>query len=320
MHRQALRFGHGEVPTTVPWDEAIAQQNDQSVTWWFALVNENSAETSRLLLDHFGFHPLAVSDAVTDDARPELKEFEDHLFILAPCLAGKLGEVEDYAAVAIFVKGSTVVTVTPCQTECISRRLDQWAQPKLRPHTETGFLIYSILDSILDDYFPQLDRVEDEVDELADAIMEGSTDRLRPLILLKRRMLEIRRRVGPFRDVLNSLVSRQPEFLTESLSAYYHDLFDNALRLTELIDTNRDALTGLADIHLSTVSNRLNEVMKKMTVIATVLMWASLIAGVYGMNVKIPETSWTYGYPWALGVMAVGSAVILVLFRWQKWL
>ncbi|MFX8270335.1 CorA family divalent cation transporter, partial [Acinetobacter baumannii] len=88
--------------------------------------------------------------------------------------------------------------------------------------------------------------------------------------MLKRRMLEVRRRVGPFRDVLNSLTSRDPDFITEGLAAYYHDLFDNALRLTELIDTNRDALTGLADIHLSTVSNRLNEVMKKMTVIATV--------------------------------------------------
>lgn len=320
MHRRALRFGHGEIPTEVAWDEAVVHHADTQVTWWFALVNDNTESTRALLLDQFNFHPLAVADAVSGDARPELKEFEDHLFVLAPCLAGMTGDKEDYETVAVFVKGTTVVTVTARHTECISRRQEQWSQPKLRPHTETGYLVYSILDSILDDYFPHLDRLEDEVDELADSIMEGATDKLRDLIMLKRRMLELRRRVGPYRDVLNSLLSRQPEFLTEGVSAYFHDLFDNALRLTELIDTNRDALTGLADIHLSTVSNRLNEVMKKMTVIATVLMWASLVAGIYGMNIHMPEASWTYAYPMVLGMMVVGSAIILAVFRRQKWL
>jgi magnesium transporter len=104
------------------------------------------------------------------------------------------------------------------------------------------------------------------------------------------------------------------------MAPYFHDLFDNTLRLTELVDTNRDALTGLLDIHLSTVSNNLNEVMKKMTVISTVLMLAALIAGIYGMNFKtMPELEWQYGYLYSLGLMVVVGSITIIIFKRKKW-
>jgi len=104
------------------------------------------------------------------------------------------------------------------------------------------------------------------------------------------------------------------------MAPYFHDLFDNTLRLTELVDTNRDALTGLLDIHLSTVSNNLNEVMKKMTVISTVLMQTALIAGIYGMNFKtMPELEWQYGYLYSLGLMVVVGSITIIIFKRKKW-
>jgi magnesium transporter len=133
-------------------------------------------------------------------------------------------------------------------------------------------------------------------------------------------MLEMRRRLGPFRDVMNSILRRELPFISDPMAPYFHDLFDNTLRLTELVDTNRDALTGLLDIHLSTVSNNLNEVMKKMTVISTVLMQTALIAGIYGMNFKtMPELEWQYGYLYSLGLMVVVGSITIIIFKRKKW-
>jgi magnesium transporter len=186
---------------------------------------------------------------------------------------------------------------------------------------EVGYLVFALLDSILDDYFPRLDAIEDRVDEISDRIYEGDTHRMRDLLMIKRQMLHMRRRLGPFRDVMNSLLRRELDFVTDPVAPYFHDLFDNTLRLTELVDTNRDALTGLLDIHLSTVSNNLNQVMKKMTVISTVLMSSALIAGVYGMNFKdMPELGWKYGYAYCIGLMIVSSLAILWQFKRKDWL
>ena len=321
MHLTALSFDHDAHPVEVEWSEALKRKDKTDGATWFHIINDEPEVVAQLLRDDFGFHPVAIKDAVGDHGRPELKEFTDHLFILAPCLAGMDGQVEKYEYVAFFVKGTVLVTVAESEVPCLLHRMEHWSQPRLMPHAEVGYLLYSLLDAIMDDFFPLLDKMEDEVDEIADQIMEGATDRLRMLIVMKRRMLELRRRIGPFRDVMNSLLGRDPDFITPGLSAYYRDLFDNALRLTELIDTNRDALTGLADIHLSTVSNKLNEVMKKMTVISTVLMTAGLIAGIYGMNFKrMPELDWQYGYPFSIGLMLVSGAIVLILFKKQNWL
>ena len=320
MHLTALSFENGAHPVTIDWNEALKTKDRTSGATWFHIVDDDPEGVEELLKNEFGFHPVAAKDAVGDYGRPELKEFVDHTFLLAPCLAGMDGEMEKYEYVGFFVKGPFLVSVAPADIPCFLAKMDHWAQPRLMPHAEVGYLLYSLLDAMLDDFFPRLDSIEDQIDSVADQIMEGATDRLRDLIVLKRRMLELRRRIGPFRDVLNSLLGRDPDFVTTGLQAYFRDLFDNALRLTELIDTNRDALTGLADIHLSTVSNKLNEVMKKMTVISTVLMTAALVAGIYGMNFSIPELHWQYGYAYSLGLMVISGGSVLGLFKWQGWL
>lgn len=321
MSISALRVGPDATARLVEWSGAVAHDRQSPDPLWVHLTDGDPEEVVEILGSQFGFHPLAVQDAVGKEERPELKEFEDHFFLVAPCVVGNGADgSERFEELGLFVSGSLLVTVSACEVPSITRRMDEWCKRGSVPRPEVGYLLYSLLDAALDDFFPCLDALEDKVDEVADSVFEGSTEHVRDLMVLKRRMLQLRRRVGPFRDVLNSLLRREADFVTPGVQAYYHDLFDNALRLTELIDTNRDALTGLADIHLSTVSNRLNEVMRKMTVISTLLMTAALIAGIYGMNLRIPEAEWVYGYPFALGLMALASLVLLGLFRRQKWI
>lgn len=321
MHISTLVIDPNRSLREVSVEEATTIHHSQSAVVWFHIFAENPEDARDLLTNDFQFHRVAVDDALNKDERPELKEFSDHIFLVAPAMVGYDGEEEVYDEVGFFVKGNTLVTITHVKVGCIFDLRRRWSARQNIAYPEIGYLLFCLLDAILDAYFPVLDAIEDRVDEISDEIYEGKTDRLRELLKIKRRMLEMRRRLGPFRDVMNSLLRREMDFVTKPMEPYFHDLFDNTLRLTELVDTNREALTGLLDIHLSTVSNNLNSVMKKMTVISTILMTCALIAGIYGMNFKdMPELNWKYGYAFSLALMVLSGGFILWLFKRFKWL
>ena len=305
----------------IEYSVALQRFKIGSQVTWIHIFDDDPVASAKLLSDDFGFHAVAVEDAVGRDERPELKEFDDHVFLVAPSVVGHEDGEEIYDEVGMFIKGNTLVTVSHNRIPCLTGLFDRWAARLVMARPEVGYIVFAILDSILDDYFPVLDAIEDRIDEISDEVYEGSTHKMRDLLMVKRRMLHMRRRLGPFRDVMNSLLRRELDFVTDPLAPYFHDLFDNTLRLTELVDTNREALTGLLDVHLSTVSNNLNTVMKKMTVISTVLMTGALIAGIYGMNFKrMPELDWVFGYPFALLLMVVSSLAIIALFKRKDWL
>jgi magnesium transporter len=321
IESKALAICPERTVTEIDYATALARYKKGTEVTWIHIFDDDAVAVAKQLEEDFHFHPIAIEDAVGRDERPELKEFDDHVFLVAPAVLGFGKGEDDYDEVGIFVKGQTLVTVSHAKIPCLLNLWKRWETKMIISKPEVGYLVFALLDSILDDYFPQLDAIEDRVDEISDQIYEGDTHRMRDLLGIKRQMLHMRRRLGPFRDVMNSLLRRDLDFVTESVAPYFHDLFDNTLRLTELVDTNRDALTGLLDIHLSAVSNNLNQVMKKMTVISTVLMSCALIAGIYGMNFKyMPELGWVNGYPMSIGIMVATTLGILWLFKRKDWL
>jgi len=321
IESKALAIQPERTVSEIDYATALARYNSGTEVTWIHIFDEDAVAVAKQLADDFHFHPVAIEDAVGRDERPELKEFDDHVFLVAPAVVGFGTGEDDYDEVGIFIKGQTLVTVSHIKIPCLLNLWKRWETKMIITQPEVGYIVFALLDSILDDYFPQLDAIEDRVDEISDRIYEGDIHRMRDLLGIKRQMLHMRRRLGPFRDVMNSLLRRDLDFVTDTVAPYFHDLFDNTLRLTELVDTNRDALTGLLDIHLSTVSNNLNQVMKKMTVISTVLMSCALIAGIYGMNFHdMPELGWKYGYAFCLGLMLVSSLGILWLFKRKDWL
>jgi magnesium transporter len=298
--------------------EAVRRHNSQDGVSWVHFIHEPAEDQRSILENEFGFHPIAVEDALEEGGRPELKEFSDHLFLSISAIVDLGADVEQFDDIGIFITPHLLVTIAHSQVNCITSHLKSWLKPNR--NVSTGLLLYHLLDAIVDDYFPGLDKIEDRIEELGDEIISGSLNKMPDLMMIKRQMLAMRRRLGPMRDVMNSLLRRENDVVLSELRPYFHDLYDNCLRLTELVDMNRDALTGLLDIHLSTVSNNLNQVMKKMTVISTVLMSSALIAGVYGMNFRhMPELEWFWGYPAALALMLVSSLLIIGLFKKLRW-
>jgi len=309
---------HALVP--VSHEEAISRARSKDGVTWIHLEVVDKEAAKHFLLGNFGFHPLLVEDALSANERPELKEIDEDLFLVLPILSVQDSGPE-FFELAIFLRPHLMLTVSEKEVRSFQLLKERWERRPQTAEKEVGMMFHAVLDSVIDGYFPALESLEDRIDVLSDRIFQGDTYHLRELLAVKRDLLEYRRRLSPLRDVANALMRRDLPVFSATARPYIHDAYDGALRLMELVDINRDVLTGLLDVHLSAVSNNLNEVMKKLTVISTVLMTAALIAGIYGMNFEtMPELRWTLGYPFAIGLMVVSGAGIVWMFRRKRWI
>lgn len=300
--------------------KAVDDFRNPNKTTWIHLIYRDLAAVEDFLTKSLGFHFLAVEDALSDSERPTLHEYEDHLFLSASKVSTS-EECETYSEIGFFVSRNSLVTVSSEEVTLIDTWFERWKKAPDRIGNRPVELLHSIIDSIVDEYYSVADKMEDEVDELIDNIYQGDNANLKTLLLLKRRLIELRRHITPVRDMMNGLLRRDIILIPADARIYFQDIYDHTLRLSELADINRETLTSALDVHLSTVSNNLNNVMKKMTVISTVLMSGALIAGIYGMNFKnMPELNWFWGYPFALILMVVSGLGILALFRWKKYI
>jgi magnesium transporter len=185
-----------------------------------------------------------------------------------------------------------------------------------------GSLVYAILDAALDGFFPLLDRLTDKIEDLEEVILAGgrSSDTLRTILGLKRKLLELRRNLSPQRDVANALLRRDLPLVDDASAPYFQDLYDHTIRVLDQLDLQRDLLASALEANLSVTSNALNAVMKRLTAFTVVLMVPTLIAGIYGMNFHfMPELSWPLGYPLVMGVMLLTMAGAALFFRARDW-
>lgn len=323
------------MPATTPYDlkiacwhkpgvganvaENLADCKDAPLVWVHIHAHDRGA-TAKLLSEEFGFHELEIEDALTEGERPHLHENENHLFFTAPAI--RVEEIKVYfTEVGCFLSKGRLVTVA---TEPVSI-LENWHE-RICARAATGIrdasrLLYMIIDALVDDYYPAMDMLEDVADGLESDVFGGRVVPIKDLLRVKRRLLEIRRRISPFRDILNGLLRHDIPMIAKSDRIYFQDVYDHVLRILEHADLNRDILASILDANLATVSNRLNETMKILTVASVILMSAALVAGVYGMNFKhMPELDWMWGYPFAIGLMLVIGLVQLWVFRRKKML
>lgn len=301
-------------------EQAVRDFQDTKKTTWLHIVFKDKAATAEFLTKSLGFHELAVEDALHDHERPTLHEYDDYLFLSAWKVISIEGQ-ERYLELGFFVTHTSLVTVVSEDIPLIDTWFERWKKNPGRVGECPTDLVHALIDSLVDEFYVVADGMEDEVDDLIEDIYRGDNTELRRLLKLKRRLIDLRRHITPVRDIMNGLLRKDLILVPPGARPYFQDVYDHTLRLAELADINRETLTSALDVHLSTVSNNLNTVMKKMTVISTVLMSGALIAGVYGMNFKhMPEISWVWGYPFAIFLMVVFGLGILGLFRWKKWI
>lgn len=288
---------------------------------WIGLLEPDEA-TLRTIQEEFNLHDLAVEDALRAHQRPKLEEYGDSLFVVlrtAQLLESGIGLGETH----IFVGPQYVVTVRHGASLSYAEvRARAESTPQLL-RKGPGFVLYALMDFVVDHYFPIVDALEDRLEALEEAIFDGDTERLtmQHIYGLKRDLVALKRSVAPLVEVCNRLMRFDMPVVHEDTRVYFRDVYDHVIRINESIDNLRELLTTALEANLSVVSVRQNEVTKKLAGWAAILAVPTMIAGIYGMNFEfMPELQWRYGYFVVVGFMLTVCGILYWRFRRAQWL
>ena len=315
--RLLVRHPDGRIEERPPHD--LSELRDR--TAWLDISDPADRDLD-LIAEELGLHPLAIEDTRQRHQRPKIDEYENHYFIVVYALEEPEPDVVADKEISIFLAPNVVVTVH--QGELAARQAVEKRFREGRIAT-CGLLLHALLDTIVDQYFDLVDGFGDRIDRLESLILDESaqsaTTSVHELFHLKRDLLRIRQRVAPEREVLAVLVRGDIHALREEGGrAYFQDVFDHILRVIDEIDTFREITSNVIDAHLASASNRLNEIVKVLTSVATVLLVVTLVTSFFGMNFEaIPYTSTALFWS-GVAVMVVSTALLAVYFRRRGWL
>jgi magnesium transporter len=271
-------------------------------------IGDPSAEDLELLKREFLLHDLAVEDLRKRRQRPKVDTYPGHHVIVAyePLPAADSMREFDLGELHLFAGAGFLVSVHWGASPVIESVRNRFEHRATAIGQTAGWLLYTVLDTAVDGYFPLLDQISENIDGLEDRILEGrgNTVLLREVLNLKRQLLELRRVLGPMRDVANTLLRREVEILDDEALPYYQDLYDHLVRVLDSLDLYRDLVAATLDAHETVTTNNLNQIVKRLTAVTVLLMVPTLIAGIYGMNFFfMPELELKYGYPAVLLAM-----------------
>ncbi len=313
---QRGNFLHDLLPTAI--SDVITQPEN---IVWLDIRDPNDEDIS-LLRDEFGFHPLAIEDSIREHERPKVDAYGSYYFIVFYAVHYNMADDQlNLQALHLFIGANYLISVHSGDIRQIDETLRRWQAPNSPLGSRVAALLYALLDAVVDDYFPVMDRIADRVEDLEDSIF-GKFDEssIEQIFGLKKHLLALRRVVSPQRDVLNVLLRRDLPVFQATDIVYLQDVYDHIVRVTDSVDTYRDLLSSALDSYLSLQSNRLNQIVKVLTITSIILMSNALIAGIYGMNFQyMPELNWRFGYPMAIGLMLVISVGLVFFFRRIKW-
>jgi magnesium transporter len=295
---------------------------------WVNVVGLGDASCIERIGKIFDLHRLALEDVVNVDQRPKVEHYGDYMYIVArmPAFGEDRLITEQFS---MFLGKNFVVSFDERPGDCLEpvRERIRHKRGKIR---ETGpdYLAYTMLDAIVDAYFPMIESLGERLEQLEDDSVEHlKPETPRKLLEARHDLITFRRAVWPLRDTLSSLYRDETHLITADTQVYVRDCYDHALQLLDVIDTYREIANGLNELYNSGVSNRMNEVIKVLTLITTIFIPLSFIAGIYGMNFNpqsspwnMPELDWYWGYPASLLLMAVIAAGLLYYFRRKGWL
>ena len=306
--------------TTV--EECFPFKSTPTVTW-INIDGLHDVSIIEKIGQAFDLHPLILEDILSTGQRPKFDDYEKHLFVVLRMLSYSDGVQSIDSEQVSFVFGSNFVISFQERIgdvfDVIRERIRN-AKGRIRK-MGADYLAYCLLDAIVDSYFAILEKTGERIEILEEELVsEPDETTLRQIHILKREMIELRRSIWPLRELVNGLQRSESPLLTENTSIYLRDVYDHTIQIIDAIESFRDMVAGMLDIYLSSVSNRMNAVMKVLTIIATLFIPLTFIVGVYGMNLQMPETKWRYSYAVVWCVMLTIAGGMLVYFRKKKWL
>jgi magnesium transporter len=303
-------------------DCALARE--QSGVTWVNVVGIHDVNTIAALGDHFGLHPLTQEDIVNTAQRPKSEEFDGYIFIVMKMFSyDEIQKDIDIDTVSIILGKGFVISFLERDSNVFEPVYDRIRNAKGRVRKlDADYLAYALMDTVVDAYFVALERIGDHIESIEDDIVSSPVPaHMQELHRLKREILFVRKSVWPLREEIGSIMKSESPLIKEGTVVFIRDLYDHTIRVIDIVETNRDILSSMHDTYLSSVSNRMNEVMKVLTIIATIFIPLTFIVGVYGMNFdNMPELRWHYGYYGIWGIMGSLGVGMVAYFRKQRWL
>jgi magnesium transporter len=295
-------------------------QRDGAARLWVDIEDPTEALLEELLEKRFGFHELAAEDSLSPNTLPKYDAFPHYDFFVFRAVGLNLREHGTHTTkLAAFLGGNFLFTVHTGVMPAIDEIYGRLPEDKRIIGNGADYLLYEIVDLMVDAHFPLLEKIEECVDDLQDEIFRNAHPaHLDELLHLKRDVNVMRRQSLPQRELLNLMSRGDSPFIQQQHLIYFRDLYDHMFRISETIDSERDMMAGTMEAYLSVIANRTNEIMRVLTVLSTIMLPLTLIAGIYGMNFEhMPELHWLHGYPFALGLMGA-VAIVMLLFFWKK--
>ena len=328
-HIVLVDYGPGHVSEHVleKIEDCVPFLDKDSVSW-LDIRGITHKETFVKLGEIFKIHPLALADIVNVPQRPKTESYpEQHLIITRMVsLVGHQLQTEQFAI--LFGDGFVVTVQEEPDVDCLDplRERIRVTSGNIRK-AGSDYLAYALFDAVIDGFYPVLERYGEALEELELRLLSPQGASSTDIFAIKRELLQLRRAIWPQREVLTQIMRDESPHVHEATRPYFRDTYDHAVQIMDMVETFRELASSLMDLHMSTISNRLNEVMKVLTIVSTIFLPMTFIAGVYGMNFNsdrspfnMPELNWFYGYPFSLGLMLVSVVLLLLYYRSKGWI
>ena len=308
-------------PATI---SACAPFKETETVSWIQINGLHEVSMIEKIGGHFGLHGLVLEDILHTRQRPKLEDHDQHLFVVLKMLdfndQNQAIEAEQFS---VILGDRYIITFQEGDRDIFAPLRERIKKSHSRfRQMDSDYLLYAIIDFIVDHYFIVLEKLDERIEELQAQVADDPTEQtLHEIYGIKKEMVILRKAFWPVRDLIAELLRSESELIRPAMEIYWKDVYDHILRVIETTDAFRDAIGGMLDVHLTIASNRMNAVMKVLTIIATIFIPLTFIVGVYGMNFRyMPELNYPWAYPVVWAVMAALVLVMLVYFKRKKWL
>lgn len=304
-------------------DESFPYKDTPAITW-INIDGLHEIDIIEKIGHHFDIHPLTLEDIVNTGQRPKAEDYDDYVFIVFKMLFYDDANMHITSEqVSLILGAHYLISFQEKEGDVFNfvRERIRKAKGRIRK-SGPDYLTYALIDATVDHYFFILEKVGEKLEQIEEELLENPKPQtLQSIHSLKREMIYFRKQVWPIRELLNHLMHEESQLVQESSHIFFRDIYDHTIQVIDSIESMRDVLTGMLDLYLSTLSNRMNEVMKVLTIMATIFIPLTFVAGIYGMNFKfMPELEWKWSYPILWGVLAAIFASMILWFRRKRWL
>jgi magnesium transporter len=304
-------------------EDVFSYKQTDSISW-INLNGLNHITEIEKLGEHYNLHPLVLEDIVNTSQRPKIDDYNDYIFLVAQMMYYDSEEQIVNEQISFILGPNYVLTFQEAEGDVFDSLRDRIRNSKgrVRQHG-SDYLLYALIDSIVDHYYAIIETMGNKVEELEDQLFEGlkEDEITNEIQILKREILKIRRAIFPLREIINRIEKSESKLIEEKTQRYFSDVYDHVIQISETIEIYREMIWILMDMYMTNISNKMNEVMKVLTIIATIFIPLTFIAGIYGMNFQyIPELELKNGYFYIWGLMILIFIGMLYYFKRKKWL